>query len=749
MSEAAHEWRFFRAGGFDQVLLTSGEDLANLHTLDQKLWVALACPTKGTEIDPRTLELIDLDGDHRIRPPEILATIEWAKKVFTSLDVLFERAPALSMSSINPETDEGKALASSAKRILKDAGKKGAKTISLADVLAVESGLTATRFNGDGVIPPSSSDDELVTTVIEDIIVTVGSAIDRSGKPGVDAELTAKFFEQARSLVKWDDEGASESRCPLGPATAAAADALTAVETKVVDYFTRCRLAGFEPRAVTALAASDAELTALSDHELSESSADVARLPLARIEAGKPLPLDAVNPAWASKIKSFNDLVIEPLLGKRASLSEADFEKVVAKLADHRAWRTTVPLAAVEKLGLTRLREIATEANETAIVALIERDSALKDDYLAITSVEKAVRVRRDFMVLLRNFVSFADFYQRKGAVFQAGTLYLDARSCDLCFLVEDTAKHTALAGLSKAYLAYCDIKRLSGEKATIVAAFTAGDVDNLMVGRNGVFYDRKGNDWDATITSLVENPISVRQAFFSPYKKLIRVVEEQVAKRAAEKEKEANAKTDAAALHAVPHDPAAPPAVAAPAAREPEKKIDVGMIAAITIAVGTVGSLLALVFATFIGLGMWMPFGILALLLAISGPSMLIAWLKLRQRNLGPILDASAWAVNGLVKINVPFGGSLTKLAKLPPGASRTTDDPYAEQPTRWWLWITLSVVVGVLLLWLLTSIFDGLLPPKFRAKELFRGSAPSAAPAAASAPPAAASAPPVSSPK
>ena len=35
------------------------------------------------------------------------------------------------------------------------------------------------------------------------------------------------------------------------------------------------------------------------------------------------------------------------------------------------------------------------------------------------------------------------------------------------------------------------------------MAAFTAGDVDFLFVGRNGVFYDRAGNDWDATIVSI------------------------------------------------------------------------------------------------------------------------------------------------------------------------------------------------------------------------------------------------------
>lgn len=746
MATSEHSWRFFRAGGVDQVLLSSGDDLANLKHLDQKLWVALACPTKGTEIDHATLEMIDLDGDHRIRPPEILAAIEWSEKVFSSLDVLFEKEPEMAISSLNTETDEGKAVLAGAKRILKDQGKKGAKTITLEDVLAVEHGLTATRFNGDGVIPPSSSDDSLLEKVIADIIDAVGSVPDRSGKPGIDGTLFEKFFKEARALVAWDDEGALGARCPLGPKTAAAADVLTTVEAKVVDYFTRCRLASFDSRAAGALVANEEELHALYSRTLSENDADVARLPLARVEAGKPLPLDAVNPAWQKPIALFKELVVEPLLGAKTALSEADFQKLVEKLAEHRAWRATIPVTPVDKLGVPRLREMATEENETAIKALLERDLALKDDYLAITSVEKAVRIRRDFLLLLRNFVSFADFYHRKGAVFQAGTLYLDARSCDLCLYVDDPGKHAALAGLSKAYLAYCDIKRLSGETGTIVAAFTAGDVDNLMVGRNGVFYDRKGQDWDATIKSIVENPISIRQAFLSPYKRLIRLVEEQVAKRAADKEKESSAEIDSAAAAAASADKAPAAAVAPPPAPPPpEKKIDVGTIAAISIALASVAAFFTGVLAMFLGLGAWMPLGILAVLLAISGPSMLIAWLKLRQRNLGPILDASAWAVNGLVKINVPFGGSLTKLAKLPAGSSRTADDPFAEESQPWGVWISLAVLAVVVILWLVGSL-NGLLPAGYRSTDVLGGGkpAPSAAPLApASAAPSAAPAP------
>ncbi|HIJ97317.1 MAG TPA: hypothetical protein HPP94_16600 [Desulfuromonadales bacterium] len=73
-----HQWKFFRAGGFDQVLLETGEDLLALSIRDNKLWSALSCPVKGVEFDQRTLQLINTDNDGHIRAPEILAAAEWA-----------------------------------------------------------------------------------------------------------------------------------------------------------------------------------------------------------------------------------------------------------------------------------------------------------------------------------------------------------------------------------------------------------------------------------------------------------------------------------------------------------------------------------------------------------------------------------------------------------------------------------------------------------------------------------------------
>ncbi len=726
-----HRWRFFRAGGVDQVVLSTGADLAHLDELDQKLWVALACPTRGTALDEKTLALIDADHDGRVRVPEVLAAVNWMGKVLKRLDLLFEPGDAIPLAEFDGSTKEGKAVLSAAKRILAEQGKKDSKSISLADVEAMTEVFAATRFNGDGIVPPEAADDDDTRRAIEQVMAAVGSVPDRSGRPGIDQQLADRFFEHVQAELEHHAAGEAEGIRPLGDGTAAAAAALDAVQVKLDDYFTRCRIATYDARAAEALNASEAALQALSQRALARDDEDVARLPVARIESGRALPLGAgVNPAWAERIARFASAAVTPLIGARTGLTEADYATIVERLAPFRAWKSKAPATPVAALGIERLRELTDRGQPAKIAALIAEDAALETEYAQIATVEKAVRLRRDLLTMLRNFVSFADFYGRKGAVFQAGTLYLDGRACELVVTVNDAAQHAALAGLSKAYLAYCECTR-GAEKTSIVAAFTAGDVDHLMVGRNGVFYDRKGNDWDARITNVIENPISIRQAFWSPYKRLVRTIEEQVAKRAAEKEKASTARVDRAATAAATADQAAPGAATAP-----PKKVDVGMVAAVGVAVAGAATFLSTALGMFLGLGIWMPLGLAAIVLAVSLPSMLVAWLKLRQRNLGPILDANGWAVNGRVRINVAFGGALTKVAALPAGSGREVDpDPYADQPTRWWLWALLLILVALGVGWAVGKL-DPYLPPSMQATQVLPRPLVGAAPAAASAP-------------
>lgn len=712
-------FNFFRAGGFDQVRLESGKDLQALGELDQKLWVALACPTKGLAFDARTLELIDTDKDGRIRAPELIAAAKWACELMKNPDELVKPGDALALASINTDVEEGKLLQQAAKTVLAGLGRADATGISVKDSADAVKAFDGMAFNGDGVLPPESAKDDATKQLIADIVACTGGTADKSGKQGASGDNADAFFKAVSEHAAWLDQGTAETQ-PLGADTAAAFEAVKAVRAKVDDFFARCRLAAFDERAIAALNREEKEYLALAAKDLTITSAEIQSFPLARIAAGKALPLkEGVNPAWAAAIATLTAKAVKPLVGDKVELGEADWATVTAKLAPYEAWQGGKAGPSVEKLGADRVRALAKADARKPFDALMAEEKAQEPTAKSIASVEKLVRLHRDLFRLANNFVSFKDFYARKTpAIFQVGRLFLDQRECELCIRVEDAGKHATMAPLSRVYLAYCDCTRPTGEKMTIVAAFTAGDSDNLMVGRNGIFYDRDGRDWDATITKVVENPISIRQAFWSPYKKLVRFVEEQVAKRAATADTESSDKLTGAAA-------AVEKSADAGKAQPPARKFDVGVVAALGVAVGGITAALGAMLETFFGLGLWMPLGFVGLLFLISGPSMLIAALKLRQRNIGPLLDANGWAVNARARLNIPFGGALTKVAVLPPGSSVDTFDPFADKRRPWGLYITLAVILGLGLGWYLGKL-DKFLPQAARSAQVLGKNAP-----------------------
>lgn len=682
-----HRWRFFRCGGVDQVTFQSGADIANLEGLDLKLWISLAMPTAGVEVDARTLAWIDTDKDGRVRPPELLAAVAWARGAFVDLDPLVKGGDVVALSNIRAE-----GIKKGAQRILSNLGKAEEQSIALADVDAAVKEFSKTRLNGDGVVPPGDAEDEVTGKDLADVVLATGGVTDRSGQMGVDQAGLVRFLAEAKAWVEWQDKGQGEGVLVAGEGTGAAWGAVEAVRGKVVDFFARCRLAAFDRRALGALNRQEAEYLAIAAQDLKVTSEEVSGFPLAMVEAGRELPLrEGLNPAWGRAMELLLNKAVKPLLGDGVqSLSEEQWVKLQALVAPYGAWQAAKPGTGVEKLGGGRLREMLSGDLNERVSALIAKDAALAPEYAQIVEVEKLVRFQRDLVRLLNNTVNFADFYGRRGAVFQSGRLYLDARCCDLCVDVVDAGKHAALAGLAGMYLAYCDCSRPGMPKRTIVAVFTNGDADNLMVGRNGVFYDRQGRDWDATITKVVANPISLREAFWSPYKKFLRMVEEMVAKRAAAADAAADKKLAAAATSVTTAD-AAKPAGAQP------KKIDVGTVAAMGVAVGAIGAAVTGLATGLMKLQWWqIPLVFVGILLLISLPSMVMAWLKLRRRNLAPLLDANGWAINTRARVNTAFGAALTHLPQMPAGASRALEDPFQEKRRPWGLYLFLVVLVA-----------------------------------------------------
>ena len=263
-----------------------------------------------------------------------------------------------------------------------------------------------------------------------------------------DLEKAEPSEADKKALADWEAEGRKPEIAVCGEATADADAALASVEAVVDAFFT-----------------------------------PPEDMPLVTDEPDRVLPLkDHLNPKHLEAILAFAEKCVKPVLGERDSISRLEWKKVKAAFAPYRAWVAAKPVAsAPAKAGL-------------------------EDE-------ERFLRYRMYLGEFLVNYVSMDRLYGGKGgAMFQTGVLRIDGKELNLCFHVDSEAAHSALSGRSECCVIYVKLSRPEeGATRTVCAVVTAGTVGGLYVGRNGVFYDRDGRNWQATVTKVVEAQVSAQ----------------------------------------------------------------------------------------------------------------------------------------------------------------------------------------------------------------------------------------------
>lgn len=518
------------------------------------------------------------------------------------------------------------------------------------------------------------------------------------------AELKAsadKVFEltgekkQAVSLVEIDsalkiladkagEDAKNDGVLPYGDNSDAVLDAVKAIKAKVDDYFIRCSLVEFNNASLEKLDVSAERIGLLAEKDTNSCWDEIASYPLTQLSKDGLLPMNQpVNPAWAAQFKTLKEMAVAVDYPGAVTISKAQWNAIEAKLGEYAAWK--------EEIAKT-----ASSFNETK-----------QADAKAIGKLADFVVLYEHFYHFLRNYVTFNDFYSRKEnekSMFQAGELYIDQRCCDLCIKVSDMGKQMESAEMSGMFLIYCKChNKITGESMMIASAVTSGDIGYLKPGKNGLFYDRQGNDWDATITNVITNPISIKQAFWMPYKRLWSWITEKLNKSAKEKEEASTASlissTESATANAAEGQ--------APAPKTP---FDIakfaGIFAAIGLALGFIASAVTNLL-DYLKTPWFAPIlFILGIIVVISGPSMFLAWTKLRKRNLAPILNANGWALNAAAMIKIKFGATLTSEAEFP--KLQLIDPAVAKQMRRnrrrriFWTTFAIVLILAGIFAWL-----------------------------------------------
>jgi len=398
--------------------------------------------------------------------------------------------------------------------------------------------------------------------------------------------------EERKAMSDWEAKGRDAKVAVLGDATAEAEAALAAVESVVDGFF-----------------------TPPDDMPLVTEAPDVA-LPLG----------DHLNPKYLEAIVAFADKAVKPLLGERDSLSRLDWKSVKSAFAPYRAWRVSKPVM-----------------NAAAKAAL--------DDE------ERILRYKLRLAEFVENYVNMKRLYDEDSlAIFQTGTLRIDAKEMNLCFDVDSEAAHSALAAKSNCCILYLKLTRPSDKsERSVCAVVTAGRVAGLYAGRNGVFCDRDGKYWEAVVTKVVESQVSLAEAFWAPWKKMGEGIASAVKKFLGDRQ----AKGETLAQSALSTQPAAEGQGSQAGAAMASS------VAAIGIGIGMVGAAFASLMAVVSSMTWWqMIVGVAAIVVVVSLPSVVLTWFKLRRRDICAILNASGWAINRPMRFSVRRARGFTRLA-------------------------------------------------------------------------------------
>ncbi len=388
------------------------------------------------------------------------------------------------------------------------------------------------------------------------------------------------------AMAQWEQQGRSREIAILGDATAEAAAALTAVEKIIDAYF---------------------------------SPAD--GLPLVMDEPDKTLPLDSrINPVYRQALIDLREKCVKGILGDVTSIDVLAWKKIKSAFAPYRAHQSSKPVV------------------NAGLLAELEEE-------------ERLLRYKIGLLEFLENFVNMKRLYSRDSlSIFLVGTLRIDAREMVLCFDVESESAHSALSGRSNCCVIYLKLERPSVNAVrSVCAVVTKGGISRLYPGRNGVFHDRDGLEWEAVITKVVENQVSLLEAFWLPWKKMAEGVSSLLKKFLGDKQASGQSALEKGTRSI-----------------ESSGATLASSVAAVGIGIGMLGAAAASVMAALSGMSpLRLGLSVLALILVVSMPSVVLTWFKLRRRDLGAILNACGWAVNRPMAFSMKRAADFTKCAR------------------------------------------------------------------------------------
>jgi len=669
---------FKRFGRTRHLRIETADDLKAVLALDEAHWVAVGAPVASLNCDADLLAMIDSDHNGRIMCFELREAIAWLFEHLSDTSGLTAGGDVLKLAAINTGSETGEHIHESAVMILQRLGADGADEVTIDQVRQVKALVEQHPVSEAGVVLPEAADDGEVRRFIADVIVCVGGAEHPSGTVGIDRHEMNEFLVQAQAYLDWQEQGtippkqSTSAIMPLGERTCEAYELYAALRDKIDQYFAQCEAAAFDTRAAERVALSDDELQAVDLSNPQAIRSFMAASPLAKPRVDQVLAFEEpVNPFYYSQLTALRADVIEPALGREAPvLTEKAWQEVKAFFDVHDKWVAAKAGQDVEELDNAMLQRYLDPHFRQSVERLIAESTETALVLGNIRLTEKLLLYQKHLLSLANNFVSFPHLYDpQRRAMFERGTLIMDGRHFEFCILVADRPAHAKVAATGNMCVLYVRVSPAEGAAYELAVPVTSGGLGNLCMGKRGMFRTVDAVESDARVVQVIENPVSLGEAVVSPFKRLIGLMTGKIEALTAKAEKTLDAEAGTITERPAEAKPAQPPEAA-----KGGGLMAGGLLMGGSVAVAALTSAIAYITKTLSGVGTGqILFGIGAAVMVVMLPASIMAFIKLRRRDLSALLEGSGWAINARMRLTFKQGRFFTSRPLLPRGAKGT----------------------------------------------------------------------------
>ena len=655
--------KFRRIGGSSQLVIESANDFRNAYELDPAHWTLTSIPAKNLLCPADFLALIPQDASGRIHVKDVRALLKWVISTVADLSDFITAAPSLRLASLNDKDADGLRARETAELALKRIGSKNTSAITLDQINEFKTLVSNALQNGDGIIPPEPVKDEITAECIRFAMAAVGSQKDISGADGIGAAELDAFESMLKAFLDWTDEGVARKKelFPYADATAGLWGKYSAVEEDIDDYFESCHALVF---AGSHDSGSRVPKNTFDSNDSSSVKDFFKKAPLAPADPACVLHLnERVNPNRAGGLTAFFEAFRAAVPGEAGAITEAEWAAFKAAIAPYGDWAGRKNTGKLDGLDLARLRAVAASKAFENIRAMIADDTEVSNNVTCCDLVRKVIICQTNLREFLNNFINMeALFSPEKRSFILAGKLVMNGFNFHMCMIVHDVAAHKKIAATSNVCVMYINATTGTApavKSMTLAVAVTAGTMRRLFVGKSGVFYTPDGLIWDAVITDLIQQPVSLKEAILMPFYRIGDIISNQAEKHFA-------AKTNAFEADVTKNVDSK-----LAGGEQPKKEGGLNMPMLIMgggVGIAALGSSFAFMAKSLQGVSVWRILAVLlGIFIIICAPFVILSLLKLFRRSLTRFLEANGCALNREMRLTLALGRIFTYVPRIP----------------------------------------------------------------------------------